>query len=76
MLRLLPSTPNSLEKICLGDLLPAREVARSDLRVNLDARVWWNEVVGKVVPLEDRNAGLDNRVVFPVVMWLDVVQME
>jgi len=37
MLRLLPGPPDGLDEISLCDLFAAREVARSDLRVNFDA---------------------------------------
>lgn len=37
MLRLLPGPPDGLDEISLCDLFAAREVARSDLRVDFDA---------------------------------------
>ena len=45
MLRLLPSASDRLEQIRLRDLLSAREVPRSNLRVDLHARVRRDEVV-------------------------------
>lgn len=66
MLRILPSPAHRILQIRLGDLLPARKVPRGDLGVDLDARVGRDEVLGYVVPLEDRDAGFDYRVVFPI----------
>ena len=66
MVRLLPSPSNRLHKIRLRDLLPAREVARSDLGVDLDARVGWDEVLWDIVPFQNRDAGFYYSVVFPV----------
>jgi len=65
MLSLLPSPSDSLGQILLCDLLAAGKVTGSNLRVNLDARVGWDQVVGNIISLVDRNTRFNNRVVFP-----------
>lgn len=65
MISLLPSPSNSLSQILLNDLLPAGKVTRSDLRVDLDARVGWDQVIGNVVSLVDGDARFNDCVVFP-----------
>lgn len=45
MLCLLPCTANSLDEVGLADLFAAREVTGSDLGIDLDPRVWWQEVL-------------------------------
>jgi len=67
VVRLLPTTTNRFRKITLCDLLAACEVTSSDLGVNLDAAVRWDEMVGDVVALVNWNAGLHDSVVLPVV---------
>ena len=44
MVGLLPRPANRLRQVRLSDLLPARKVSRSDLRIDLDARVGWEQV--------------------------------
>ena len=44
VLCLLPGPADGLDQVGFRDLLPAREVARSDLRVDLNARVRGQEV--------------------------------
>ena len=65
MISFLPSPPDSLGQILLCDLLAAGKVTGSNLRVNLDARVGWDQVVGNVVSLVDGNTRFNDRVVFP-----------
>jgi len=65
MLSLLPGPSDSLGQILLHDLLPASKVTSSNLRVNLYARVGWDQVVGDIVSLVDGDARFDDRVVFP-----------
>ena len=47
VLRFFPGTANSLDEVGLGELLAAREITGRDLRVDLNARVWWEQVVYK-----------------------------
>lgn len=65
MLRLFPCPTNSLDQVFLCDSLATCEVPSSNLGINLDARIWWDEMVWNVVALENRNPRLDNGVVFP-----------
>ena len=65
MISFLPSPPDSLGQILLCDLLAAGKVTGGNLRVNLDARVGWDQVVGNVVSLVDGNTRFNDRVVFP-----------
>lgn len=53
---LFPGSAYCLYEIGFGDGLAAREVSRSDLGVDLDTRIWRQEVFGNVVSLEDRDA--------------------
>ena len=48
MLGLLPGTANGLNKVRLRDLFSAREIARGDLGVDLDARIGGQEVLCEV----------------------------
>lgn len=66
MLSLLPRPSNRLNQIALGNALPARIIPSRDLRVDLDTAVGRDEVLGDVVALVDRDAGVDDGVVFPV----------
>lgn len=45
MLRLLPSAAHGLGEVLVHDLLAAGEVTGGDLRVDLDPRVWRDEVI-------------------------------
>ena len=65
MISLLPSPSDGLCQILLCDLFAAGKVTGSNLRVNLDARVGWDQVVGNIVSLVDGNTRFNNRVVFP-----------
>lgn len=65
MLSLLPRPPNRLHQIALSDTLSARIVPGCDLRVDLDTAVGRDEVFGDVVALVNRDAGVDDGVVFP-----------
>ena len=65
MLRLFPCPPDSFDQVFLCDSLATRKVPSSNLSINLDARVWWDEVVGDVVSFEDWDARLYNGVIFP-----------
>ncbi len=74
MISLLPSTSNRLHEVLLRDLLATRKVASRNLRVYLYARVGRNEIVGKVVALENRNPGLHNGVVFPTIKFVSALR--
>ena len=65
MFRFFPRPSNSLEQVCLRDLLTAREVSSGNLGVDFDTRVGRDEVVWDVIALEDRDARVHDRIVFP-----------
>lgn len=65
MLGLLPRPSDGLDQVRLGDLLTTGEVTRSDLGVDLDSRVWRDQVVWNVVSFENGDARVDDGVVFP-----------
>ena len=65
MLSLLPRPPNRLHQIALGDTLPARIIPSCDLRVDFDTAIGRDEVFRDVVSLVDRDARVDDGVVFP-----------
>ena len=65
MLGLLPSPTDSLHEVGLCDLFTAREVSSSNLRVDLYARIRWEEMVWDIVSLVNGDARLDDGVVFP-----------
>lgn len=66
MISLLPGPADGLDQIRLSDLLPAAEVTRSDLCVDLDTRVGRDEMLGDIVSTEDGDTRVDDGVVFPV----------
>ena len=66
VLSLLPRPPNCLHQVALGNTLPARIVPSCDLRVDLDTAVGRDEVLGNIVSIVDRDARVDDGVVFPV----------
>ena len=65
VLGLLPSPTNGLHEIGLCNLFTAREVSSSNLRVDLHARIRWEEMVWDIVSLVNGDARLDDGVVFP-----------
>ena len=65
MLSFLPRPAHSLDQILLCNLLPTREITRSDLGVNLDFGIEWDEMFREIVAADDLDARLDNRIVFP-----------